>query len=132
MRGFDADVLANSAINWDLALAIAEALAEQVAQCDGAVVQVDEANLPGAPDEWEWAAAAINRVLDGVRSAFWLRAGICMRTSLSLILSQYPREAAIDSDTAFDWGASEGRKLGDDRTQRSSGSAAEEHGASAN
>jgi 5-methyltetrahydropteroyltriglutamate--homocysteine methyltransferase len=47
----------------DLALAIADALAEQVAQCDADVVQVDEANLPGAPHEWEWAAAAVNRVL---------------------------------------------------------------------
>ena len=28
------------------------------------VVQVDEANLPGSPDEWEWAATAMNRVLD--------------------------------------------------------------------
>jgi len=30
------------------------------------VVQVDEANLPGHPEEWEWAASAINRVLDAV------------------------------------------------------------------
>src|SRR5215204_423216 len=52
----------------DLAMAIADALAEQVAECDADVVQIDEANLPGAPDEWEWAAAAINRVLDRVRT----------------------------------------------------------------
>jgi 5-methyltetrahydropteroyltriglutamate--homocysteine methyltransferase len=32
------------------------------------VVQVDEANLPGSPDEWQWAAAAINRVLDAVET----------------------------------------------------------------
>ncbi len=32
------------------------------------VVQVDEANLPGSPDEWQWAAAAINRVLDAVKT----------------------------------------------------------------
>jgi hypothetical protein len=73
-----------------LALALAEALAEQVAQCDGAVVQGDEANLPGAPDEWEWAAAAINRVLDRVRSAFWLRAGICMRDVIELDFESVP------------------------------------------
>jgi 5-methyltetrahydropteroyltriglutamate--homocysteine methyltransferase len=52
----------------DLAMAIADALAEQVAHLDADVVQVDEANLPGNPDEWRWAAAAINRVLDAVRS----------------------------------------------------------------
>jgi 5-methyltetrahydropteroyltriglutamate--homocysteine methyltransferase len=52
----------------DLALAIADVLAAQVKHLDAAVVQIDEANLPGAPDEWEWAAAAINRVLDAVRT----------------------------------------------------------------
>jgi 5-methyltetrahydropteroyltriglutamate--homocysteine methyltransferase len=29
-------------------------------------VQVDEANLPGHPDEWKWAAAAMNKVLKAV------------------------------------------------------------------
>jgi 5-methyltetrahydropteroyltriglutamate--homocysteine methyltransferase len=50
----------------ELAMAIADVLAEQVRHLDADVVQLDEANLPGAPDEWEWAAAAINRVLDAV------------------------------------------------------------------
>jgi 5-methyltetrahydropteroyltriglutamate--homocysteine methyltransferase len=50
----------------DLALALADVLAAQVKHLDAEVVQLDEANLPGAPDEWEWAAAAINRVLDAV------------------------------------------------------------------
>ena len=49
-----------------LANAIADALAQQVRHCEAEVVQIDEANLPGHPDEWEWAAAAINRVLDAV------------------------------------------------------------------
>jgi 5-methyltetrahydropteroyltriglutamate--homocysteine methyltransferase len=49
-----------------LALAIGDVLAEQVKHVAAAVVQVDEANLPGSPDEWQWAAAAINRVLDAV------------------------------------------------------------------
>ena len=49
-----------------LAHAIAEVLAGQVAHCDADVIQVDEANLPGSPDEWEWAAHAINVVLDAV------------------------------------------------------------------
>jgi 5-methyltetrahydropteroyltriglutamate--homocysteine methyltransferase len=52
----------------DLAMAIASALAEQVAHLDADVVQIDEANLPGNPDEWQWAAAAINRVLDAVKT----------------------------------------------------------------
>jgi 5-methyltetrahydropteroyltriglutamate--homocysteine methyltransferase len=46
--------------------AIADALAAQVRHCRAEVVQIDEANLPGHPDEWEWAAAAINKVLDAV------------------------------------------------------------------
>ena len=52
----------------ELALAIADAFAGQVKHLDADVVQLDEANLPGHPDEWEWAAAAINRVLDAVRT----------------------------------------------------------------
>ena len=49
-----------------LAHALAEVLAEQVKHLDAEVVQVDEANLPGHPDEWKWAAAAINKVLKAV------------------------------------------------------------------
>ena len=41
-------------------------LAGQVAHCDADVIQIDEANLPGHPEEAEVAAAAINRVLDAV------------------------------------------------------------------
>ncbi len=51
----------------DMALAIADVLAEQVSHIEAEVVQLDEANLPGHPDEWEWAGEAINRVLDAVR-----------------------------------------------------------------
>jgi 5-methyltetrahydropteroyltriglutamate--homocysteine methyltransferase len=47
--------------------AIADALAEQVHHCQADVVQLDEANLPGHPGEWEWAAASINKVLDAVQ-----------------------------------------------------------------
>jgi 5-methyltetrahydropteroyltriglutamate--homocysteine methyltransferase len=43
-------------------------LAEQVRHLDADVVQIDEANLPGSPDEWSWAAAAMNRVLDAVKT----------------------------------------------------------------
>ena len=49
-----------------LAHAIAAVLAKQIAEIDAAVVQVDEANLPGSPDEWEWAVSAINLMLDAV------------------------------------------------------------------
>ena len=51
-----------------LAHALAGVLAAQVRHLDADVVQLDEANLPGHPEEWEWAAAAINRVLDAVRT----------------------------------------------------------------
>ncbi|HTQ77708.1 MAG TPA: cobalamin-independent methionine synthase II family protein [Burkholderiales bacterium] len=49
-----------------LAHALADVLAAQVKQLEADVVQVDEANLPGHPDEWRWAAAAINKVLKAV------------------------------------------------------------------
>ncbi|MEN8152351.1 MAG: methionine synthase, partial [Planctomycetota bacterium] len=46
-----------------LADALAGVLAGQVADLDAEFVQVDEANLPGHPEEAEWALAAMNRVL---------------------------------------------------------------------
>lgn len=49
-----------------LTMAIADALAEQVQHCTAEVIQLDEANLPGHPDEWPWAAEAINRVLRAI------------------------------------------------------------------
>jgi 5-methyltetrahydropteroyltriglutamate--homocysteine methyltransferase len=51
-----------------LAHAIADVLAEQVRHLDADVIQLDEANLPGHPEEWEWAASSINRVLDAVKT----------------------------------------------------------------
>ena len=51
-----------------LAFAIADLLVDQVKELDADVVQIDEANLPGAPDEWGWAAEAINRVLRAVKT----------------------------------------------------------------
>ncbi len=47
-----------------LAMGLARVLAEQIRHCDAEVIQLDEANLPGHPEEAEWAAAAINVVLD--------------------------------------------------------------------
>jgi 5-methyltetrahydropteroyltriglutamate--homocysteine methyltransferase len=52
----------------DLAMAIGDVLAEQVKHIDADVVQIDEANIPGSPDEWRWAAKSLNRVLDAVRT----------------------------------------------------------------
>ncbi len=52
----------------ELAMAIGLALAEQVRHLDADVVQIDEANLPGSAGEWPWAAAAINCVLDVVKT----------------------------------------------------------------
>ncbi|HKV88784.1 MAG TPA: cobalamin-independent methionine synthase II family protein [Candidatus Dormibacteraeota bacterium] len=49
-----------------LTLALADVLAAQVRHIDAAVIQVDEANLPGRPDDAELAAEAINRILDAV------------------------------------------------------------------
>jgi 5-methyltetrahydropteroyltriglutamate--homocysteine methyltransferase len=49
-----------------LAHAIADVLAGQVKHLDADVIQVDEANLPGHPGEWKWAAETINRVLKAV------------------------------------------------------------------
>ena len=48
-------------------LAIADALAAQVAALDCACVQVDEANIPGNPADAPLAAEGINRVLDAVK-----------------------------------------------------------------
>ena len=49
-----------------VAHALGEALAAQVRHLDADVVQIDEANLPGHAEEWEWAASSMNRVLDAV------------------------------------------------------------------
>ena len=48
--------------------ALADVLATQVRHLDADVVQIDEANLPGHPEEWEWALLTMNRVLDAIRS----------------------------------------------------------------
>jgi 5-methyltetrahydropteroyltriglutamate--homocysteine methyltransferase len=53
----------------DLARAIGQVLAKQVADLDPQVIQVDEANISGHPDEGEWAAEAINLVLDAATKA---------------------------------------------------------------
>jgi 5-methyltetrahydropteroyltriglutamate--homocysteine methyltransferase len=49
-----------------LTLAIADVLAEQVRGLPCSCVQIDEANIPGNPDDGPLAAEAINRVLDAI------------------------------------------------------------------
>ena len=50
-----------------LVLALADVLREQVRGIDAHVIQVDEANVTGHPDDSRIAAQGINRVLEGVR-----------------------------------------------------------------
>lgn len=52
----------------ELAHALAEILADQVSRIDADVVQLDEANITGSPEEWEWASSALNVVLDRVQN----------------------------------------------------------------
>ncbi len=51
-----------------LVMALGEVLSLQLAEIDAAVIQVDEANVPGRPEDALLAAAGINRVLAGVSS----------------------------------------------------------------
>ena len=47
--------------------ALAAILAAQVKNIDCACIQIDEANIPGTPDDWPTASRLINTVLDAVR-----------------------------------------------------------------
>jgi len=48
--------------------AIADVLASQVSEIYPEVVQIDEANIPGHPEDTAWALEGINRVLDAVKT----------------------------------------------------------------
>jgi 5-methyltetrahydropteroyltriglutamate--homocysteine methyltransferase len=50
----------------ELCQALAEVLAKQVAEIDADVVQIDEANITGHPDDAEWALPCLNTVLDAI------------------------------------------------------------------
>jgi 5-methyltetrahydropteroyltriglutamate--homocysteine methyltransferase len=50
-----------------LCMALAEPLRRQVADIDAPVIQIDEANLPGHPEDAGWAHEPINYVLDAAR-----------------------------------------------------------------
>jgi 5-methyltetrahydropteroyltriglutamate--homocysteine methyltransferase len=51
----------------ELAMALARVLATQVGRVDADIVQIDEANIPGHPEDASWAAPAINTVLNAIR-----------------------------------------------------------------
>lgn len=50
----------------ELAMAIARVLRRQLESIQAEVVQIDEANISGHPEDRAWALAAINHVLEGV------------------------------------------------------------------
>jgi len=50
-----------------LCMDLAEVLAKQVSEIEAPVVQVDEANLTGHPEDVEWAHEPINVVLDAIK-----------------------------------------------------------------
>jgi len=49
-------------------MAIAEVLRKQLERIPADVVQVDEANISGHPEDTPWAIAALNHVLDGIQT----------------------------------------------------------------
>jgi 5-methyltetrahydropteroyltriglutamate--homocysteine methyltransferase len=51
-----------------LAMAIAAVLRAQLERIAAAVIQIDEANISGHPEDCDWALEAINHVLDGIRN----------------------------------------------------------------
>lgn len=51
------------ALNWD----ISEALKTQISRIDAPVVQIDEANLPGNPEDTAWAHEPFNNLLSAIR-----------------------------------------------------------------
>ncbi|HUK19050.1 MAG TPA: cobalamin-independent methionine synthase II family protein [Bryobacteraceae bacterium] len=50
-----------------LAMGIARVLRSQLERVNAEVIQLDEANISGHPEDREWAADAINHVLEGIR-----------------------------------------------------------------
>lgn len=52
----------------DRAFALAQVLADQAARLDADVVQLDEANITGHPEDSEWAIPALNHVLDAIKT----------------------------------------------------------------
>jgi 5-methyltetrahydropteroyltriglutamate--homocysteine methyltransferase len=50
-----------------LAMDIAEVLRKQLQNVDADIIQLDEANISGHPEDAGWAAEALNHVLDGIK-----------------------------------------------------------------
>ncbi len=50
----------------EVAMAVARVLRRQLESIDAAVVQIDEANISGHPEDRDWALDAINHVLEGI------------------------------------------------------------------
>ena len=73
----------------DLALALGKALAKQVAELHPQVLQIDEANIPGHPDEAPWAADAINQILDAAGKG----SGVRVQGSGNLPLAESPSQS---------------------------------------
>lgn len=61
----------------ELAMAIAGVLRAQLSHIGAAVVQLDEANIVGHPEDQPWAAEAINHVLDGIPAGSERAVHIC-------------------------------------------------------
>ncbi|MCS7026561.1 MAG: cobalamin-independent methionine synthase II family protein [Bryobacteraceae bacterium] len=51
-----------------VAMAVAGVLRRQMERIDAEIVQIDEANISGHPEDRDWALPAINHVLDGIRN----------------------------------------------------------------
>jgi 5-methyltetrahydropteroyltriglutamate--homocysteine methyltransferase len=51
-----------------LTMDIADVLKKQIESIDADTIQIDEANLPGHPEDAAWAHEPINRVLEGVQN----------------------------------------------------------------
>lgn len=51
----------------ELTMDLAEVLRKQVAEIDAPIIQVDEANLTGHPEDASWAHEPINHVLDAIQ-----------------------------------------------------------------
>ncbi|GIW95915.1 MAG: methionine synthase [Pirellulaceae bacterium] len=80
----------------DLTVAIADALAAQVRGLPCACLQVDEANLPGHPQDASWAAAALNRVLDAVEAPTLRAVHLCFGNYAGQVIQRGTWQALID------------------------------------
>ncbi len=51
---------------YDLSIVLAEVLAKAIGSIDADIIQIDEANLPGNPEDADWAYEPLNIVLDAI------------------------------------------------------------------